>query len=194
MLVIGLTGSIGMGKSVTADLFRTAGVPVHDSDAAVHRLYRSSVASLVEASFPGVLRDGGIDRAALAARVLHDDLAIRRLESIIHPLVREDRQEFVTYHQRKRAPAVVLDIPLLFETGCEREVDVIVVVDAPETVQKLRVLSRPGMTLAHFEAIVAKQIPSAEKRRRAHVVIDASRGLDAAEQQVRALLRALAGV
>jgi dephospho-CoA kinase len=194
MLVIGLTGSIGMGKSVTADMFRAAGVPVHDSDAVVHDLYRGRAAPLVEASFPGVLRDGEIDRAALAVRVLQDDLALRRLEAIIHPMIREDRGQFVEHHKAEGAAAVVLDIPLLYETGCEREVDVIVVVDAPESVQKRRVLARPGMTPAKFEAILAKQMPSAEKRQRAHAVIDTARGFTAAKQQVRALLRALAAV
>ena len=194
MLIIGLTGSIGMGKSVTADLFRRAGVPVHDSDAAVHHLYESSAAPLIESSFPGVSQNGRVDRAALAAKVLGDTGAMRRLESIVHPLVRQDRADFLARCEAAGASVVVLDIPLLFETGCEQETTIIAVVDAPETVQKSRVLARPGMTLLHFESILARQISRSEKRKRAHVVIDTSRGVDAAERQVRALLRALAGV
>lgn len=194
MLVIGLTGSIGMGKSVTADLFRRAGVPVHDSDAAVHHLYESSATPLIESAFPGVSQNGRVDRAALAAKVLDDTGAMRRLESIVHPLVRQDRADFLARCEAAGASVVVLDIPLLFETGCEQETTIIAVVDAPETVQKSRVLARPGMTLLHFESILARQMSRSEKRKRAHVVIDTSRGVDAAERQVRALLRALAGV
>lgn len=193
MLVVGLTGSVGMGKSVTADLFRKAGVPVHDSDAAVHRLYQSPAAALIKRDFPGVVQNGVVNRATLAEIVLHDDFAMRRLESIIHPLVRQGRQDFLTRCRMNNSRIAVLDVPLLFETGCDREVDVIVVVHASEAVQKSRVLARPGMTLGRFESILARQMPSHEKVRRAHFVIDTAHGILAAERQVAAILRALAG-
>ncbi len=193
MIVLGLTGSIGMGKSTTAGFFRAAGVPVFDADATVHRLYAGRAAPLVEARFPGTLRDGAIDREALSRAVLADAAAMRDLEAIVHPLVRDERARFLSQAAAGGAPIVVLDIPLLFETGGEALVDVVVLVSAPEAVQKARVLARPGMTPERFAAILAKQMPDAEKRRRATTVIETGEGLASAERQVRALLAELAG-
>ena len=192
MIIIGLTGSIGMGKSATSQHFRGLGVAVHDSDAAVHRLYSGHAAALVEARFPGSARDGAVDRVLLAARVLGDTVAIRDLEAIIHPLVAADRDAFTAAARRKGARCVVLDIPLLFETGAEAMVDVIAVASAPFSVQSQRVLARPGMTAEKFRQIVLRQLPDAEKRRRAHVVIATNRSLADAARQVEGLLRALA--
>jgi dephospho-CoA kinase len=191
--LLGLTGSIGMGKSATAAVFRRLGVPVHDADAAVHRLYRGAAVAPVEQAFPGTTRDGAVDRAALGARVLNDPEAMARLEAIIHPLVRADTRAFVRRCVEAATPLAVLDIPLLFETGAGRRVDAIVVVSAPQDVQKARVLGRAGMTPERFEAILARQLPDSQKRGRGHVVLDTSRGFDFAERQVRALVRALSG-
>jgi dephospho-CoA kinase len=193
MFVLGLTGSIGMGKSTTSALFRRAGVPVHDSDAAVHALYAGEAAALVERAFPGVTREGIVDRALLAARVRHDPQAMARLEAIIHPLVRADRAAFLRAAARAGEQIVVLDVPLLFESGADRECDATVVVSAPEDVQKARVFARPGMTPEWLAVIMSKQMPDSEKRRRAQFVIDTSRGVPDAERQVRGVLRALAG-
>lgn len=191
MVVLGLTGSIGMGKSTTAALFAAEGLPVHDADAAVHALYTGAAVAPVEAAFPGVSIEGRIDRAALRARVIDDPAALKRLESIVHPLVRAARDAFLQEALNRKAPAVVLDIPLLFETGADREVDRVVVVSAPEAVQKARVLARPGMTDAQFSAILAKQMPDAEKRRRADWVIDTSHGLEPARADVRRIVAAV---
>jgi dephospho-CoA kinase len=188
MFVLGLTGSIGMGKSATAAIFREAGIPVHDSDAAVHELYRGAAAPLVEAAFPGTLRDGEIDRTRLSAYVVDDPVALARLEAIVHPLVRAARIEFVAQTRASGADLIVLDIPLLFETGCESEVDAVLLVTAPEAVQKARVAARPGMTEAKLAAIIAKQMPDAEKRRRADIILDTSLGHDEALRQVRELI------
>ena len=189
MIVLGLTGSIGMGKSTTAGLFREAGVPVFDADAVVHALYEGEAVSPIEFAFPGVAGAGGcIDRALLRARVLGDPVAMARLESIVHPLVRRERAAFLEQARAGSARVCVLDIPLLFETGADREVDAVVVVSADESVQKSRVLARPGMTEAAFSAILGKQVPDAEKRRRATCVIDTGRGIEAARTQVHALL------
>lgn len=194
MLILGLTGSIGMGKSTTAQMFREAGVPVHDADAVVHDLYAGDAVAPVEAAFPGVTREGRIDRAALGERVLGNPEALARLERIVHPLVAAKRDAFLGAARAKGARAAVLDIPLLFETGGERHVDAVVVVSAPESVQKARVLARPGMLPERLESILARQTPDAEKRRRAHFVIDTGRGLDAARRQVRSLLAAVSGL
>ena len=194
MFVLGLTGSIGMGKSATAAMLRRAGAPLHDADAAVHALYRGAAAPLVEQAFPGTVRDGVVDRDLLGKRILGDASALRRLESIIHPLVRDARDAFLADCRRNGVRLCVLDVPLLFETGGDRYVDAVAVVSAPADVQRARVLARPGMTVERFEAILSKQIPDVEKRRRAHFVIDSSRGFDAAERQIAAILRALAGV
>lgn len=190
--ILGLTGSIGMGKSATAGFFARHGVPVHDSDAAVHRLYEpgGAAAAAIGAAFPGCLRsDGGVDRDALRRAVLGNPVALRRLESLVHPLVAEESRAFLERHAE--APLVVLDIPLLFETGAETRCDAVLVVSAPADVQRDRVLARPGMTEAAFDAILAKQMPDAEKRRRADVVIDTSLGFARAEADVAALIERL---
>ena len=188
MIVIGLTGSIGMGKSTTAELFAEAGLPVHSADAAVHELYRGKAAPAIEAAFPGSVRDGVVDRGLLAERVLGDEAALKRLEAIVHPLVREAEQTFLKDAEAKGAPAAILDIPLLFETGGEGRCNVVVVVSAPGKVQRERVLARPGMSEAKFQAILAKQTPDAEKRARADHVVETSRGIEDARRQVRAVL------
>jgi dephospho-CoA kinase len=193
MIVLGLTGSIGMGKSTTAKMFAEAGVPVHDSDEAVHRLYSGEAVLLVEAAFPGTASNGIVDRAALSRRVVGNPEAIARLEKIVHPLVRADADRFVARNRAAGTPLVVLDIPLLFETNGTGRVDRIAVVSAPPEVQRERVLSRPGMTPEKFEAILARQTPDAEKRRRADFVIDSSRGIEAAREQVHAIIRELTG-
>jgi dephospho-CoA kinase len=197
MFILGLTGSVGMGKSVTARFFAEAGVPVHDADAAVHRLYEGEAVGAIEAAFPGTTVTsatgvGKVDRAKLAARVLGDNAALKRLEAIVHPLVQEDERRLLAEAEQRGEKVTVLDIPLLFETGGDRRVDAIVVVSAPPEVQRARVLERPGMTVEKLEAILAKQMPDAEKRRRADFVVDTSRGFDAAREQVRAILAAVA--
>ncbi|MCP9231082.1 dephospho-CoA kinase [Mesorhizobium sp. LMG 17147] len=191
MIVLGLTGSIGMGKSTTAKMFAEAGVPVHDSDEAVHRLYAGKAAPLVEAAFPGITRSGAVDRAALAARVLGDAPALKRLEAIIHPLVRADADAFLAENRAAGAPLAVLDIPLLFETGGGNRVDKVVVVTAPPEVQRARVLARPGMNEEKLASILARQVPDAEKRRRADFVIDTGQGFDAARAAVKAIIAEL---
>jgi dephospho-CoA kinase len=192
MFVLGLTGSIGMGKSTTARLFAEAGVPVHQSDVAVHRLYEGEAVPAVAAAFPGAVVDGKVNRDKLAARVLGDAAALRRLEGIVHPLVRVAADRFLSEARASGAKIAVLDIPLLFETGGEDRVDAVVVVTAPPEMQRERALERPGMTMEKFQAIVAKQMPDVEKRRRADFVVDTSRGLAAARDQVDAILQAIA--
>jgi len=192
MFILGLTGSVGMGKSTTAGFFADAGVPVHDADAVVHRLYEGAAVPAIEAAFPGTTDAGKVDRNKLAARVLGDDAALKRLEAIIHPLVQEAEALTLSDAQTRGEKVVVLDIPLLFETGGDRRVDAVVVVSAPADVQRARVLRRPGMTEEKFAAILAKQMPDAEKRRRADFVVDTSRSLDEARAQVRAILDAVA--
>ncbi|MER9250748.1 dephospho-CoA kinase [Mesorhizobium sp. M0598] len=191
MIVLGLTGSIGMGKSTAAKMFAEAGVPVHDSDEAVHRLYAGKAAPLVEAAFPGTTRSGAVDRAALAERVLGDAAALKRLEAIIHPLVRADADAFLAEHRAAGAPLAVLDIPLLFETGGRNRVDKVVVVTAPPEVQRARVLARPGMNEEKLASILARQVSDAEKRRRADFVIDTGQGFDAARAAVKAIIAEL---
>ncbi|TKT82803.1 dephospho-CoA kinase [Aquamicrobium sp. LC103] len=193
MIVLGLTGSIGMGKSTTARMFADAGVPVHDSDETVHRLYSGEAAPLIEARFPGVVTKGSVDRLKLAAAVLGDAAALRDLEAIIHPLVRADADAFLARNRNVGTPLVVLDIPLLFETNGTGRVDRIAVVSAPADVQRERVLARPGMTVGKFEAILAKQVPDEEKRRRADFVIDTGQGMEAARQAVIGIVAELAG-
>ncbi len=192
MFVIGLTGSVGMGKSTTAGFFVEAGVPVHDADAAVHRLYAGEAVPLIEAAFPGTTLGGTVDRNLLARRVLGDPAALKTLEAIVHPLVHASERRFLAEAEARGEMVVVLDIPLLFETGGEERVDAVVVVSAPPQVQRARVLERPGMTAEKFEAILAKQMPDAEKRRRADFVVDTSQGFEAARAQVRAVLAAVA--
>lgn len=188
MLRVGLTGSIGMGKSTTAQMFREAGVPVLDSDQIVHDLYRAAAVAPIEAAFPGVSVDGVVDRGRLAAQVLADPEALKRLEAIVHPLVWAARDDFLKDQEKKGASIVVYDVPLLFETGAEKSVDAIVVVSAPEDVQKARVLARPGMTEEKFAAILAKQVPDAEKRARADFVVHTGKGIEAARREVQAIL------
>jgi dephospho-CoA kinase len=193
MIVVGLTGSIGMGKSTTSAMFAELGVPVHDADKAVHDLYSGKAVPLVEKAFPGVVVDGRIDRERLSTAVLGDPAAIRRLEAIVHPLVREAEQEFLERNRAAGVPMVILDIPLLFETGGESRVDRIVVVSAPEEVQRDRVLARPGMDERKFETILARQLSDAQKRERADFVIDTSQGVEHARNQVAAIVDTLVG-
>lgn len=193
MIVLGLTGSIGMGKSATAKMFAETGVPVHDSDETVHRLYAGAAAPLVEAAFPGTVVADVVDRSLLAARVLGDAAALKKLEAIIHPLVRADADAFVARHRAADAPLVVLDIPLLFETAGRDRVDKVAVVSAPAEVQRARVLGRPGMTAAKFEQILARQVSDAEKRRQADFVIDTSHSFDETRAAVAAIVAALIG-
>lgn len=191
--VLGLTGSIGMGKSTTAQIFEKRGVPLHDADAAVHRLHRGRAAAPIEAAFPGTVIDGAVDRAKLGAAVLGKPDALRRLEAIIHPLVREEEEAFLARCRREGAELAIIDVPLLLETGGEARCDAVLVVTAPAEVQRQRVLARPGMTADKLDAILSRQMPDAEKRRRAHFLVDTSRGLMAAERQVGSILMALAG-
>ncbi|MBZ9698938.1 MULTISPECIES: dephospho-CoA kinase [unclassified Mesorhizobium] len=188
MIVLGLTGSIGMGKSTTARMFAEAGVPVHDSDETVHRLYAGKAAPLVEAAFPGTTVGGSVDRAKLGARVLGDAAALKKLEAIIHPLVRADADAFLARHREAGESLVVLDIPLLFETGGRGRVDKVVVVTAPAEVQRQRVLARPGMSEEKLASILARQVPDAEKRRLADFVIDTGEGLAAARAAVASIV------
>ncbi len=192
MFVLGLTGSLGMGKSTTAGFFAELRVPVHDADAAVHRLYKAEAVPLIEAAFPGTTADGEVDREKLAKRVLDDPAEVKKLEAIVHPLVRAAEEHFLAEAKRKSAKVAVLDIPLLFETGGDRRCDAVVVVSAPEEVRRTRIFERPGMTAQKFAAIAAKQMPDAEKRKRADFVVDTSKGFDAARAQVREILARVA--
>jgi dephospho-CoA kinase len=192
MFILGLTGSLGMGKSTTARFFAEAGVPVHDADAVVHRLYEGEAAAAIEAAFPGATTGGKVDRNKLAARVLGDAAALKRLEAIVHPLVQQAEERLLAEAEARGERIAVLDIPLLFETGGDRRVDAVVVVSAPPEVQRARVLERPGMTVEKLEAILAKQMPDAEKRARADFVVDTAQGYEAARAQVRAILDAVA--
>jgi dephospho-CoA kinase len=188
MFIIGLTGSIAMGKSTTARLFAEEGVPVHDADAAVHRLYEGEAAPAIEAAFPGTTK---VDRTELGRRVVNNGPKLQWLEAIVHPMVRESEQRFLKDAGIKGAKVVVLDIPLLFETGGENRVDAVVVVSAPADVQRARVLER-GQSLEKFEALLARQMPDAEKRRRADFVVDSAHGIEHARDQVRNILAAVA--
>jgi dephospho-CoA kinase len=193
MIVVGLTGSIGMGKTETGRMFERLGVPVFDADKAVHQLYGTDGAAVapIEAAFPGVVVDGAVDRSALAARVLGDEAGVRRLEAIVHPLVQEMRARFLETAREEVRDMVVVDIPLLFETGGETRVDRTVVVSAPPAVQRQRVLARPGMTEEKFQAILARQMPDEEKRKRADFVVDSSVGLNHAFAQVERIVASL---
>jgi dephospho-CoA kinase len=192
MFILGLTGSLGMGKSTTAGFFAEAGVPVHDADAVVHRLYEGEAAPAIEAAFPGTTVGGKVDRSRLATRVVDNPEALRRLEAIVHPLVSEAKERFLREAQARGAKVAVLDIPLLFETGGDQRVDAVVVVSAPGDVQRQRVLERPGMTPEKLDALLARQLADSEKRQRADFVVDTSQGFDAARAQVQAILRAVA--
>ena len=193
MILIGLTGSIGMGKSTTAAMFRDAGVPVYDADAAVHDLYDKGGAAVgpVGKAFPGTVKDGRVDREALRQAVLGDPEALKRLNAIVHPLVGRDRLGFFAKAEAEGADMVVLDIPLLFETGGHANVDAVVVVSAPAEMQRERVLARPGMSVERLDAILAQQMADAEKRARAHFVVDTSRGLEPARRQVAQIIAAM---
>jgi dephospho-CoA kinase len=188
MIILGLTGSIGMGKSTTAKLFAEAGVPVYDADAAVHRLYEGEAAPAIEAAFPGTTVDGKVDRNRLSAQVVHDPAAIKRLEQIVHPMLGASRQEFLDEAERSGAPVAVIDVPLLFETGGEKRVDAVVVVTTTPEIQRQRVLARDNMTGERLAAILARQLPDAEKRQRADFVVDTSHGLDPVRARIRDIL------
>lgn len=184
MLKIGLTGSIGMGKSTTAKLFAEAGVPVNDSDAVVHDLYAGEAAPLVNAAFPGTMKNGAVDRQELGRQLAQSPDGFKRLEQIVHPLVREREIEFLERQKEMGAEMVVLDIPLLFETGAEQRVDTIVVVSADPQIQRERVLARPNMTEEKFNMILSRQTPDAEKRRRADYIVDSGHSIETARSQV----------
>jgi dephospho-CoA kinase len=188
MFVLGLTGSIGMGKSTTAKLFAEADVPVYDADAVVHALYRGEAVPLIEAAFPGTTENGVVDRDRLSAQVVGKPAAMRRLESIVHPLVRAQQDKFLRAAEQAGAPVAVLDIPLLFETGGDKRVDAVLVVSAPPEIQRARILAREGMTEHRLDALLARQIPDAEKRARADFVVDTSQGLDPVRTAIRDIL------
>jgi dephospho-CoA kinase len=192
MFILGLTGSIGMGKTTTAGLFAEEGAPVHDADATVHRLYEGEAAPLIEAAFPGSTRNGRVDRQRLGKLVLGNEVALKQLEHLVHPLVQKEEQKFVADAKARGAKVVVLDIPLLFETGGEGRVDAVVVVSAPADMQRLRAFERPGMTEEKFKAILANQMPDAEKRARADFIVDTGRGVEYAHGQVRKILEDIA--
>jgi dephospho-CoA kinase len=185
--VIGLTGSIGMGKTETAKLFAAEGIPVHDSDAAIARLYGKGGAavSAIASEFPDAVREGVVDRGRLSALLVRDPSVLGRLEKLVHPLAAAERRSFV---ESAKAPIVLLDVPLLFETGAEPEMDAIVVASAPEHVQRARVLARPGMTAEKFETLKSRQTGDAEKRQQAHYVVMTDKGLDHAREQVKMIL------
>ena len=192
MLILGLTGSIGMGKSTTAKLFVEAGVPVYDADAAVHQLYEGEAVPVIEAAFPGTTANGKVDRARLSARVVHDAAAMKQLEQLVHPMLGASRQKFFADAEAAGAPVVVVDIPLLFETGGEKRVDAVVVVTTSPELQRERVLARGTMDAAKLDAIIAKQMPDAEKRKRADFVVDTSHGLDPVRARIRDILAEVA--
>jgi dephospho-CoA kinase len=192
MFILGLTGSIGMGKTTTAQLFAEEGVPVHDSDAAVHRLYEGEAVGAIEAAFPGTTANGQVDRQKLGAMVVGDVAALKRLEAIVHPLVRQSETRFLEQARARGEKIVLLDIPLLYETGGEQRVDAVVVVTAPADMQRRRVLTRPGMTPEKLDALLAKQMPDSEKRARADFIVDSGGGLEAAREQVRNILTEIA--
>lgn len=193
MLIIGLTGSIGMGKTETAKMFARHGVPVCDSDATVHLLYDKGGLAVepIRALFPDAVVDGRVDRELLSRAVLGKPDAMRQLEAVVHPLVAVAQRDFLMRAAASGAAMAVIDVPLLFETGGEKRVDAVVVVSAPAELQRKRVLARPGMTVEKFELILAKQVSDAEKRRRADFVVDSSHGLEHAERQVVAIIEAL---
>src|ERR1700761_1345726 len=188
MLILGLTGSIGMGKSTTAKLFAEAGVPVYDADATVHKLYEGEAAPAIEAAFPGTTADGKVDRARLSARVVHDPAAMKQLEQIVHPMLGASRRKFFEEAEAAGKAIVVVDVPLLFETGGEKRVDAVVVVTTSPEIQRERVLARGTMDTAKLDAILARQMPDAEKRNRADFVVDTSHGLDPVRERIRDIL------
>lgn len=189
MKILGLTGSIGMGKSTTAKLFAEAGVPVYDADATVHKLYEGEAVPSIEAAFPGTTADGKVDRQKLSARVVHDPAAMKQLEQIVHPMLGASRQKFFEAAEQAGAPVVVVDVPLLFETGGEKRVDAVVVVTTSPENQRERILARGTMTSVALDSILARQLPDAEKRKRADFVVDTSHGLDPVRAQIRDILQ-----
>jgi dephospho-CoA kinase len=191
MIRIGLTGSIGMGKSTTAKLFAEAGIPVNDSDVVVHDLYQGEAVPLIEGAFPGAVRDGVVDRRELSRQLAAEPAGFKRLEAIVHPLVRKRERDFLEKEQRSGSDIVLLDIPLLFETGATDRVDIVVVVTCDPQIQRERVLARPGMTEEKFKMILGRQIPDAEKRTRADYIIDTGHGIESARAQVESILEEL---
>lgn len=193
MKILGLTGSVGMGKSTAAAMLRRMGIPVYDADAAVHRMMRKGGIAVapVAAAFPGVAKNGAIDRAALGKRVFGNDAAMKRLEAIIHPLVRADEARFLNDRRRRGTDLVVMDVPLLFESGRQKRYDATMVVTAPAFLQRARVMARPGMTPARFAAILKRQMPDAEKRRRADFIIPSGLGRAVTWRCLRRVLRKL---
>ncbi|MBR1196162.1 dephospho-CoA kinase [Bradyrhizobium sp. AUGA SZCCT0240] len=188
MLILGLTGSIGMGKSTTAKLFAEAGVPVYDADAEVHKIYEGEAAPAIEAAFAGTTVDGKVDRARLSAQVVHNPVAMKQLEQIVHPMLGASRKKFFEDAEAAGKPVVLLDIPLLYETGGEKRVDAVVVVTTTPEIQRQRVLARGTMDEARFDAILARQLPDAEKRKRADFVVDTSDGLDPVRARIKDIL------
>ncbi|MGJ4880366.1 dephospho-CoA kinase [Bradyrhizobium sp. HKCCYLRH1065] len=188
MRVLGLTGSMGMGKSTTAKLFAEAGVPVYDADATVHKVYEGEAAPAIEAEFPGTTVDGKVDRARLSAKVVGDPDAIRRLEAIVHPMLRSYHQKFLDDAEQSGVPVAVVDVPLLFETGGDKRVDAVVVVSTAPEIQRQRILARGTMTEEALDALLARQMPDAEKRKRADFVVDTSHGLDPVRARIRDIL------
>jgi dephospho-CoA kinase len=188
MIILGLTGSIGMGKSTTAKLFAEAGVPVYDADATVHRLYEGEAVAAIEAAFPGTTVDGKVDRTRLSARVVQDPAAMKQLEAIVHPMLGASRQKFLDDAEHSGAPVAVVDVPLLYETGGEKRVDAVVVVTTAAENQRQRILARDNMTAEKLDAILARQLPDAEKRKRADFVVDTSHGLDPVRGRIRDIL------
>jgi dephospho-CoA kinase len=189
MIILGLTGSIGMGKSTTAKLFAEAGVPVYDADATVHMIYEGEAAPAIEAAFPGTTSGGKVDRTKLSAQVVHDAEAIRRLEQIVHPMLRAYHQKFLDDAEQSGAAVAVVDVPLLYETGGEKRVDAVVVVTTSPENQRERILARDNMTGEKLDAILARQLPDAEKRKRADFIVDTSHGLDPVRERIRDILQ-----
>src|SRR3954468_23759584 len=188
MNILGLTGSIGMGKSTAAKLFAEAGVPVYDADATVHMLYEGEAVPAIEAAFPGTTADGKVDRARLSARVVHDPAAIKQLEQIVDPMLGASRQKFLHDAEQSGVPVAVVDVPLLFETGGEKRVDAVVVVTTTPEIQRERILARANMSQEMLDTLLARQLPDAEKRKRADFVVDTSHGLDPVRARIRDIL------
>jgi dephospho-CoA kinase len=188
MLLLGLTGSIGMGKSTTAKLFEEAGVPVYDADATVHKVYEGEAVSAVEAAFPGSTANGKVDRQKLSAMVVNNAEAMKRLETMVHPMLRSHQLKFLSDAEKAGVPVAVLDVPLLFETGGEKRVDAVVVVTTTPEIQRERILARENMTADKLDAILARQLPDAEKRKRADFIVDTSHGLEPVRQRIGEIL------
>jgi dephospho-CoA kinase len=188
MIILGLTGSIGMGKSTTAKLFAEAGVPVYDADATVHMIYQGEAAPAIEAAFPGTTVGGKVDRTKLSGQVVHDAAAMKRLEQIVHPMLRAYHQKFIDDAEQSGAAVAVVDVPLLFETGGEKRVDAVVVVTTSPDIQRQRILARDNMTSEKLDAILARQLPDAEKRQRADFIVDTSHGLEPVRARIRDIL------